>query len=293
MDEKVHDEVTKQIVLSDTLGKLSLIAYLLGTSVTIWSFFPEFHNVPATIHIVIVFALGFGIDKNHYDVWWRAALLGCILSFGIILSSNYVARGLFFSLGWYIIFMSLFHYLEYLVTGLTNPLNLSTDSFILNHSVAYGIAAAASMVEFFLEIWMFPWMKQCLLISSIGAVGCCLGDTLRKLAMFHAGTNFNHLVQDYKHDDHELVTSGVFSYFRHPSYVGWFYWSLSTQLILCNPICFVAYGIASWHFFNERVYIEEFTLLNFFGADYVKYQREVGTGLPFIKGMVVTEEKKA
>ena len=93
------------------------------------------------------------------------------------------------------VFMSLFHYLEYLVTALTNPLNLNTDSFLLNHSVAYGAAAAAGLVEYFLELWLWPGMKQCLAVSALGAVGCSLGDTLRKLAMFHAGSNFNHIVQ--------------------------------------------------------------------------------------------------
>jgi protein-S-isoprenylcysteine O-methyltransferase Ste14 len=30
--------------------------------------------------------------------------------------------------------------------------------------------------------------------------------------------------------DHQLITSGVFSLMRHPSYVGWFYWSVGTQV---------------------------------------------------------------
>ena len=41
-------------------------------------------------------------------------------------------------------------------------------------------------------------MKQCLWLSVAGAIGCGLGDTFRKLAMFHAGSNFNHIVQGYK-----------------------------------------------------------------------------------------------
>ena len=31
-----------------------------------------------------------------------------------------------------------------------------TDSFLLNHSAAYGVAAAASWVEFFTEALVFP-----------------------------------------------------------------------------------------------------------------------------------------
>ena len=59
------------------------------------------------------------------------------------------------------------------------------------------------------------------------------------------------------------------------------------QIILCNPLCLVAYTIVSWRFFNERVFEEEITLLNFFGEEYVNYQKKVGTGLPFINGYML------
>lgn len=56
------------------------------------------------------------------------------------------------------------------------------------------------------------------------------GEGLRKAAMLTAGSNFNHIVQNEKAQSHVLVTSGVYAYFRHPSYVGWFYWSIGTQV---------------------------------------------------------------
>lgn len=59
------------------------------------------------------------------------------------------------------------------------------------------------------------------------------------------------------------------------------------QLILINPICTVCYALASWSFFNERIYDEEFTLLNFFGNQYIDYQSKVGIGIPFIKGFKI------
>lgn len=37
-------------------------------------------------------------------------------------------------------------------------------------------------------------------------------------------------VQCEKNAGHVLVTHGVYSIFRHPSYVGWFYWSIGTQV---------------------------------------------------------------
>lgn len=105
--------------------------------------------------------------------------------------------------------------------------------------------------------------------------------------MLTAGSNFNHIVQNEKSETHTLVTSGVYSWFRHPSYVGWFYWSIGTQVLLCNPVCLVGYTLASWRFFRERVEEEEFSLIHFFGQEYVDYKRNVPTGLPFISGVKV------
>lgn len=56
------------------------------------------------------------------------------------------------------------------------------------------------------------------------------------------------------------------------------------QLILQNPVCTLCYTVVSWRFFQQRILVEEMTLINFFGKDYVDYQKEVGTGLPFISG---------
>ena len=60
-----------------------------------------------------------------------------------------------------------------------------------------------------------------------------------------------------------------------------------TQIILCNPICFVAYLGASWQFFKDRIWDEEISLIHFFGQDYIDYQKKIGTGLPFIDGFKV------
>jgi protein-S-isoprenylcysteine O-methyltransferase len=52
--------------------------------------------------------------------------------------------------------MSIFHYSEFLVTALMNARTLTLDSFLLNHSREYKIAAVASWVEFMLERWLLP-----------------------------------------------------------------------------------------------------------------------------------------
>lgn len=71
--------------------------------------------------------------------------------------------------------------------------------------------------------------------------------------MIQAGTNFNHVVQQRKRDEHELVTSGLYAWFRHPSYFGFFWWALGTQLALGNAACFVVYAGFLWRFFKRRI----------------------------------------
>lgn len=80
-----------------------------------------------------------------------------------------------------------------------------------------------------------------------------IGQFTRTTAMAHAGSNFNHTVQVKRKEGHELVTSGIFSWFRHPSYFGFFWWGLGTQVVLGNVVCFLGYAVVLWRFFASRI----------------------------------------
>ena len=47
-----------------------------------------------------------------------------------------------------------------------SPDKLSLDSFLINHSPEYQIAAVASWIEFLLELWLFPWMKNIVILKN-------------------------------------------------------------------------------------------------------------------------------
>ncbi|WAR14810.1 ICMT-like protein [Mya arenaria] len=212
-------------------------------------------------------------DDPSYQNALRAGFLGCAFSLGLIISFLMPTISHF---GWYLTALSFFHWSEYYTTAVTNPKSLSLESYLLDHSKEYKLAAMASWLEFSLKHHNY--------ISRVGLFLVIIGEVVRKLSMITASTNFNHYVQYQKQKDHQLVTSGIYSLCRHPSYVGWFTWSIGTQIILCNPLCLVGYTAVSWKFFKQRIYEEEIYLLNFFGEDYVEYKKKVGTGLPFIKG---------
>ena len=271
------------------LARVSLSAFLLPlTALPALALLHFFIPVspPLSALFLVSFSLVFLVlgkvteGEDGFAVWWRALLIGTILLLGIYISF----MGIWGTFGWYVVVMAVFHFTEYLATALTNPNNLSTDSFLLNHSPAYHIAAVASWAEFFLEFYFAPVLKSVRAVSYLGLCVCLLGEVVRKLAMAHAGRSFSHIVQSVRKEDHVLVTDGIYRFSRHPSYVGWFYWSIGTQVILCNPVCFLGYLLTSWFFFRERIAIEEESLLYFFGDAYANYKRTVPTGLPFISG---------
>lgn len=49
------------------------------------------------------------------------------------------------------------------------------------------------------------------------------------------------------------------SYFRHPSYAGFYYWALGTQLVLQNPLTFVLFTYLLWRFFYYRTRGKQFS----------------------------------
>lgn len=80
-----------------------------------------------------------------------------------------------------------------------------------------------------------------------------VGQVVRSLAMAHAAGNFNHHVQSRRKDGHVLVTDGIYSVLRHPSYFGFFWWGLGTQMVLGNFVCFALYALVLWRFFAKRI----------------------------------------
>ncbi|XP_057713610.1 protein-S-isoprenylcysteine O-methyltransferase [Corythoichthys intestinalis] len=281
-------------------GRVSLRCFILGLSVVTiplirscfghldWVF-DYLTETPGKIAICLHVALMNGLllitcRGPLYKVAVRACLLGVIFGCGLIISFTEITLTHF---GWYMCSLAFFHYTEYLVTAIINPRSLSLDSFLLNHSLEYSLAAVSSWLEFAVEALIFPELKQLRWLSFLGLLMVMCGEALRKTAMLTAGSNFNHIVQNEKAYSHVLVTSGVYAFFRHPSYVGWFYWSIGTQVVLCNPVCTLGYTIASWRFFRERVEEEEISLINFFAEEYVEYKKRVPTGLPFISGIRV------
>jgi len=158
-------------------------------------------------------------------------------------------------------------------------------AYLLNHSREYHIALASSIIEYAIELLLFPSMKRCSVITFLGVLVTIAGQTIRTIAMVEAGSNFTHQIAEEKRDGHKLVTSGIYQFCRHPSYCGWFWWAVGTQVVLVNPLNIVGYSLVAWKFFDERIKLEEEYLMKFFDEQYRQYRQEVWSGVPGIDGV--------
>ena len=146
-------------------------------------------------------------------------LLGLILYLFINECNNIIITLLQWCI--YIIHLSLFHFLEFFVTAYCQPLKVNYDSYIVNHSKDYTIAAIASWIEYWIETLLFGKYKRSYFIMLIGFIMLICGQCVRSIAMLSCGSNFSHTIMEEKDEEHKLVTNGIYSILRHPSYFGW------------------------------------------------------------------------
>lgn len=161
--------------------------------------------------------------------------------------------------------LSLFHFLEYWTTATFNVPEARATSFLLfTNGTSYNIAHSCALLEVLVSNFLFPsYQAKSVNAFTIG-LGLFLvifGQATRSLAMATAGTNFNHIPQKAKKHDHELVTTGVYAFSRHPSYFAFFWWAIGTQLLVGNKVCLLAFAGVLWHFFNDRIKCEFFRLV--------------------------------
>jgi protein-S-isoprenylcysteine O-methyltransferase len=174
-------------------------------------------------------------------------------------------------------------------------------AFLIDQSPEYLLALLLSITEFWLEYLFLGQWKLHLCASFGGALLITsatimwLGQGLRSLGMATAGFAFTHQIQQNQRTGHTLVIHGIYSIFRHPGYTGWFYASIATQVLLCNPICFVLYSYAAWSFFARRIPHEEFLLYRMFGQPYLEFRARTFVFIPLIPSpmdVLVNQNKK-
>ncbi|KAL8944644.1 MAG: hypothetical protein Q9216_000341 [Gyalolechia sp. 2 TL-2023] len=269
--------------------------------------------------------------KSSSAISLRAFLIG--LAFGISITLTFSALRRPSSPIWrapfFVTTLSTFHFLEFYITALYNPPAATTSAFLLTtNGYSYNVAHTLALVEcvfgnyiaaryFPEQTYLYPFDALFPTEDGVRAAWLTLGFALllvgqgiRTLAMVHAATNFNHLIQFRKKEGHVLVTDGIYRWLRHPSYFGFFWWGLGTQIIMGNQACLIGYALVLWKFFKLRIESkcslfvypavkpaiaiwslltdfrlnieEEKLLMEFFGQDYVRYRDKTMVGIPLI-----------
>ena len=156
----------------------------------------------------------------------------------------------------------LFHWGEFvLVTS-------SFDGFLFNNTVLLPIFVVAAVVESH-----YTPLRPCF-AGFFVALG---GLLLRWRAILTAGQSFSH---DSERLPPQLVTTGVYATVRHPSYLGWFMFTLGVNMLLPAPGVGALAVLVTLAFFSQRVEREERLLDIKFGERHRHYKNRVVGGLP-------------
>ncbi|KAI9762984.1 MAG: hypothetical protein M4579_000047 [Chaenotheca gracillima] len=205
-------------------------------------------------------------SKSSSGISLRAFALGEVYGLAL-LSTAYL---LFYShdpawrAPFFLVALSLFHFLEFWTTARFNTRHATVSSFLLSsNGTTYNLAHTGALAEFLLTHFFFSRSGHGFLSSNVHLLGTvvglslmALGQVVRSTAMAQAGQSFNHVVQTKRSEEHILVTHGVYAYLRHPSYFGFYWWGLGTQLMMGNVVCSWIYAVALYYFFSRRIQSE-------------------------------------
>ena len=232
------------------------------------------------------------IRWRKYEVWYifgTEAALG--LAFGASLTHLAASlwRGEFGLSSNYCLYLACtvyYHKGEALFVLNYHPREFTWSSYLIYHSKQYFAAFLSSQTEFLLGAIFLPQLKQTANIATLCVFLPCFlfGASIRHLAFYHGKSNFHHLIRYGRDRNHQLVTSGIYSWERHPSYLGFFVLSVSLQAILKNPVNTVAFSFVLKRFFQDRIADEEATLCQFFGENYLAYMKAVPSRLSLLFG---------
>ena len=225
-------------------------------------------------------------ERNHY-------LIGLSLSviFSFSFSMIFFTNSIYYPLYLYFITLCIYHYTEFFSVLLYHFKKLSCEYFLIDQSLSWIIATIISFIETILETYYFNKYKKIKIFFIIGLIMTIIGQIFRIGGIYTGKKNFTHKISYEKKKEHKLVKNGFFALSRHPSYFGFYLWSIGIEIMCCNPICFIGFTFILFYFFKNRILLEEKLLIQFFGEEYLEYKKKVGILIPFISLDKVQEQE--
>lgn len=116
----------------------------------------------------------------------------------------------------------------------------------------------------------------------LGLILAASGLSIRYQAMKTCGESFSHDIETINRKQ-KLITTGIYRYSRHPSYLGFWMFAAGCQIYLENWIGLALNIYILSIFFKKRIEFEEWFLVNrIFGNEYLQYRKRVGIWIPFV-----------
>jgi protein-S-isoprenylcysteine O-methyltransferase Ste14 len=128
------------------------------------------------------------------------------------------------------------------------------------------------------EVEYYGWRND--ILSIIGLIVYFFAVVMLLLSRINLGRHATGIL--VIRDTHELITSGIYKYVRHPIYgsaiFGILGFILITQSVLVSMVSFVVY----FKILNDRAIYEEELLMNEFGDEYKEYMKNSKKFIPFL-----------
>lgn len=220
-------------------------------------------------------------EHSHHKYQYIAGF-SLILIFSYSITIIFITKTIYYQFFCYLITLCIYHYTEFFSELLFHFQDLQKDAFLIYQNKNWVISTSASFIETLLGTYFFHKYKNIKILFILGLLMTIVGQYFRIAALFTGKSNFTHKIQIKKRKNHVLVKYGIYKICRHPSYFGFFIWSVGIEIMCVNPICTIAFTYILFLFFKNRTEFEEEYLIRFFGMEYIKYRKEVSSLMPFI-----------
>nr|WP_315033411.1 isoprenylcysteine carboxylmethyltransferase family protein [uncultured Chryseobacterium sp.] len=117
-------------------------------------------------------------------------------------------------------------------------------------------------------------------ISYVGEGLILIGIIFRYVIIRSLGTYFT--VDVTIKENHQIKKEGFYKYLRHPSYAFSLLTSLGLGLYLNNWLSLIFAFVPPFLAFSYRIKVEEQTLIEQFGNEYIEYRKKTKKLIPFI-----------
>ena len=147
--------------------------------------------------------------------------------------------------------------------------------------VSIAIVLSISLTIFLVRLNWFiipqPWFT---LTSYLGLFLYTIGISFRYIGTLTLGKYFTRNVEI--ENNHQLISTGLYKYLRHPLYLGLFLLGISTSLVYGNYLAIIISVLMMGGTLNHRMNLEEQAMEKILGKEYLIWKKQRYRFFPYI-----------